>query len=403
MPPHATSTSRATTVRRVFDALLPARRHLVQRDAQTIDRQVALAQIAAPSGREEARALAVQRDFRRLGLPASIDAAGNVVAERAGASSVSPVVVCAHLDTVFPDDVSHEVLRTADRLVGPGIGDNARGIAGMLSIAEAMESTRVRTERPILFVATTGEEGSGNLRGARHLFATVAADAHAAIALDGAGDERVVTHALGTRRYRIAFSGPGGHSWAAFGVANAVHAVADLAARVAAWPIASAPRTALTVSRIGGGSAINAIPGDAWLEIDLRSTSASELERLDGEIVAAARQVHDQHNRARRHGSPALQLSFDVVGDRPGGAIAGDSFLAEAAFDATRLVGRTPESAIASTDANIPLHLGIPAIAVGAGGRGGDVHTSREWFENRDGSLGLVRAMTVLAAAAGLA
>ncbi len=403
MPPHATSPSRTTTVRRVFDALLPARRHLVQRDPQTIDRQVALAQIAAPSGREEARALAVQREFRQLGLRASVDAAGNVVAERAGATSETPVVVCAHLDTVFPDDVSHEVLRAADRLVGPGIGDNARGIAGMLSIAEAMESTRVRTRRPILFVATTGEEGSGNLRGARHLFATVAADAHAAIALDGAGDERVVTHALGTRRYRIAFAGPGGHSWAAFGVANAVHAVADLAARIAAWPIPTAPRTALTVSRIGGGSAINAIPGDAWLEIDLRSTSASELDRLDGEIASAARQVHDQHNRLRRHGSPALQLSFDVVGDRPGGSIAGDAFLADAAFDATRLVGRTPESAIASTDANIPLHLGIPAIAVGAGGRGGDVHTPREWFENRDGSLGLVRAMTVLAAAAGLA
>lgn len=392
-----------SAVRRVFDALLPARRHLAGRDAETIDRQVSLAEIAAPSGQEEARARAVHRYFGQLGLPAAIDAVGNVVAERRGMRGFPPVVVCAHLDTVFGGDVSHQVVRTADRLVGPGIGDNARGIAGMLAIADALGATAVRTRRPILFVATTGEEGSGNLRGARHLFATVAADAHAAIALDGAGDERVVTHALGTRRYRVAFAGPGGHSWASYGVANAVHAAADLTARVSSWPLPSTPRTVLTVSRIGGGSAINAIPGDAWLEIDLRSTSDAELDGLDGAIRAAAREVHSTHNRQRRLGSAPLEMSLDVIGDRPGGAIAGNAFLAQAAFDATRLVGRTPDSAIASTDANIPLHLGIPAIAVGAGGRGGEVHTPREWFENRDGALGLVRAMTVLTAVAELA
>ncbi|MEP7381962.1 MAG: M20/M25/M40 family metallo-hydrolase [Gemmatimonadota bacterium] len=390
-------------IRRVYDALLPARRYLVSHDPQTIDRQVALAEIAAPSGQEEVRARAVQLQLRRLGLDATIDAAGNVLAERGGAADVPPVVVCAHLDTVFAGDVSHAVVRTSDRLIGPGIGDNARGIAGMLAIAEALGAAELRTRRPILFVATTGEEGHGNLRGARHLFATAAADAHAAIALDGAGDERIVTHALGTRRYRITYAGPGGHSWAAYGVVNAVHAAADLTTCVSAWPLPTAPRTVLTVSRIGGGTAINAIPREAWLEIDVRSTSGTELGRLDDEIQGAARQVQDTHNRRRPLGSPLLQLRVDVIGDRPGGAIASDAFLAHAAFDATRLVGRTPDSAIASTDANIPLHLGIPAIAVGAGGRGGDVHTPREWFENRDGTLGLVRAMTVLAAAAELA
>lgn len=390
-------------VRRVFDALLPARRHLLAHDAQTIDRQVALAEIAAPSGQEAMRAGAVQRHLRSLGLPVRIDAAGNVIAERRGTTDGPPVVVCAHLDTVFDGDVSHRVTRTRDRLVGPGIGDNARGITGMLAIAEALVATEVRTRHPILFVATTGEEGSGNLRGARHLFSSVASGAHAAIALDGAGDERIVTHALGTRRYRIVFAGPGGHSWAAYGTVNAIHAAAALTAQVAAWPMSSAPRTALTVSRIGGGSAINAIPDEAWLEIDLRSSSAPEIQRLHAAIEAAARQVLAAHNRQRRHGSAPLELSLAVIGDRPGGALAGNAFLGEAAFDATRLVGRTPESAVASTDANIPLHLGIPAIAVGAGGRGGDVHTPREWFENRDGPVGLVRAMTVLAATAELA
>lgn len=389
-------------VRRVYDALLPARRHLLAHDAQTIDRQVALAEVAAPTGDEGARAAEVCRVWRAIGLDATIDAAGNVLAPRRGTSDDAPVVVCAHLDTVFDATVSHRVTRAGDRITGPGIGDNARGIAGMLAIAAALEGAGLRTQRPILFVATTGEEGSGNLRGARHLFATAAAGAHSAIALDGAGDERVVTHALGTRRYRIRFAGPGGHSWASYGVVNAIHAASTLAAYLASWPLPTAPLTALTVSRISGGSAVNAIPADASLEVDVRSTSGGELDRLDDEIHAAAERVIETHNRQRRPGTPALQMAVEVTGDRPGGALPGDAFIAHAAFDATRLVGRTPDSAVASTDANIPLHLGIPAIALGAGGRGGDVHTPREWFENRDGTLGLVRAMTVLAALAGL-
>ncbi|HEX4934680.1 MAG TPA: peptidase dimerization domain-containing protein, partial [Gemmatimonadaceae bacterium] len=198
------------------------------------------------------------------------------------------------------------------------------------------------------------------------------------------------------------FAGPGGHSWASDGVVNAIHAAAALATQLASWPLPSSPRTALTVSRIGGGSAVNAIPADASIEVDVRSTSGDELERLDDQIHAAAARVLETQNRQRRPGTPTLTMSLEVTGDRPGGALPGDAFIAEAAFDATRLVGRTPDSAIASTDANIPLHLGIPAIALGAGGRGGDVHTPREWFENRDGALGLVRAMTILAAVAGI-
>lgn len=391
------------TVRRVFDALLPARRLLLARDHRTVERQRAIAEIAAPSGLEGARAAAVQSQLRELGLDAATDDAGNVIAQRRGTSHEAPVVICAHLDTVFDANISHHVARDGDRLVGPGIGDNARGVAGMLAIVEALQEVQLRTRHPILFVATTGEEGGGNLRGARHLFATRAAGAHAAIALDGAGDERVVTHALGIRRFRIRFRGPGGHSWAAHGLVNAVHAAAALTAQLASWQLPTAPRTVLTVARIGGGSAINAIPGDGWLEVDLRSTSGAELERLDADIRRCARQVLDVHNQGRRPDSPLLQMAVEVIGDRPSGAIASDAFLAHAAFDATRLVGRTPESAVASTDANIPLHLGLPAIALGAGGRGGEVHTTREWYENRDGALGLVRAMTVLAAVAELA
>jgi tripeptide aminopeptidase len=397
------TTARAGAVRRAFDALHPARRHLVAHDDRTIARQVQIAEIAAPTGGEDARAAAVQQQLGALGLPASIDGEGNVVAIRSGTTDLPPIVVCAHLDTVFDDSVCHSVTRDGERLMGPGIGDNARGVAAMLAIVDALGACNVRTRRPIVFAATTGEEGSGNLRGARHLFASAAAGAHSALALDGAGDERVVTHALGIRRFRVWFTGPGGHSWASFGVANAVHAAAQLATRLAELPLLATPRTTLTVARIGGGSAINAIPADAWLEVDVRSTAAAELDRLELDLCSAAHRVLDAHNRQRRPGTPPLQMSLDVVGERPGGVVADDAFIAHAAFDATRLVGRSPESAIASTDANIPLHLGIPAVALGAGGRGGDVHTPREWFENRDGALGIVRAMTVLAATAELA
>lgn len=397
--------SAPTVVSRAFRALEGARRHLAERDPQTLESQVALAEIPAPTGREEARARQVALALDALSLQTAIDGAGNVVAHRAGTRGGGPVVVCAHMDTVFADGTALRMRRDrrAGRITGPGIGDNARGLAGMVAIAGALHATGVRTQRPIIFAATTGEEGEGDLRGARHLFAGPAAGASAAIALDGAGDERVVTHALGIRRVRLRVTGPGGHSWASYGVANALHAAAGIAAELASWRMPAAPRSALTVSRMAGGTAINAVPDDAWLEVDVRSSSSSELDRLEREIRMAARHAVERENDRRRTGSPALQLTVELIGDRPAGVVSGDAFVAQAAFDATRLIGRSPEQAIASTDANIPLSLGIPAVALGAGGDGGDTHTVREWFENRDGSTGLARAMTVLVAAAGLA
>ena len=394
-----------TAAARTFHALEGARRHLAEHDPATLDTQIALAEIPAPTGQEGARARHVRTALQSLTLATSVDSAGNVVALRPGVRECGAVVVCAHMDTVFADGTALRMRRDGGRgrISGPGIGDNARGLAGMLAIAAALEGAKVRTQRPILFAATTGEEGEGDLRGARHLFAGPASGAWAAIALDGAGDERVVTHALGIRRVRLRVTGPGGHSWASYGVANALHAAAGVAAELAAWRLPAAPRSALTVSRMSGGTAINAVPGDAWLEVDVRSSSSAELDRLEREIRIAARRAVEGENARRRAGTAPLHLTVEVIGDRPAGAVAGDAFIAQAAFDATRLIGRTPEGAIASTDANIPLSLGIPAVALGAGGDGGDTHTDREWFENRDGSAGLARAMTVLVAAAGLA
>jgi len=331
------------------------------------------------------------------------DDAGNDIGRRSGTEDTPPVVICAHLDTVFPRTTDLSVKRDGERLVGPGINDNGRGIAVMLALAAEIDGARLRTRRPVEFVATTGEEGNGDLRGAKHYFASRGGMAHAAIALDGAGDERIVHKALGSRRYHIAYRGPGGHSWAAFGVPNAVHAAAAAAAMLASLPLPKSPRTTLSVSRIGGGTSINSIPEEGWLEVDLRSTSASVLDRFDREIRIIVRAAAQQENARRATSTPPLSHDVMVIGDRPSGELSADHPLVLSAIEATHLIDREPELAAASTDANVPIAMGIPAIAIGAGGRGGDAHTLGEWYDNIEGPLGIARAMTILTTAAELA
>lgn len=392
------------TVRQTHARLSAVRARLRARDAEIVRRQVELAEIPAPTGDESARGARVAELFGAAGLgDVRVDDAGNVLGTRAGSgASTAPIVVCAHLDTVFPRETPLTVRREGSRLVGPGIGDNSRGLAVMLALAEAIDGRQVRTRRPILFAATTGEEGSGDLRGAKALFAGAAAGAHAAVALDGAGDERVVHSALGSRRWRATFRGIGGHSWTAYGVANPVHAAADAAARLAALPLPVSPRVTLSVTRIGGGLSVNAIPDEAWLEVDLRATSAPLLERYAAEVGRVLRDAAAEENARRAPTTPPLRLDVACIGDRPCGELPADHRLVQRAFAVTRLVGRSPGSAIASTDANVPIALGIPAVAIGAGGRGGEAHTTGEWYDNTDGPVGVARALTLLVATAGL-
>ncbi len=386
------------------ESLYRARQRLAARDEAIVAIQIAVSEIAAPTGEEAERANWMAGRFRTLGLEdVRTDGAGNVIGRRPGSGEESPVVVCAHLDTVFPRDVQLSVQRTGPRLVGPGIGDNGRGLAAMLALAEAIDGTHLRTRAPVDFVATTGEEGAGDLRGAKHIFGRDARDARAAIALDGAGDERIVCRALGSRRYRVIFRGAGGHSWTAFGTPNAVHAAAAATYVLSRLALPAEPRTTLSVGRIGGGISVNAIPDDAWLEIDLRSTSGTAIERMDREIRTAVRMAESEENGRRARGTPALTSSITVIGERPSGETPVDHPLVVLAMEATRLIGRDPELATASTDANAPISCGIPAIAIGAGGRGGDAHTAGEWFENTDGRLGIARALGIVVGAAGLA
>lgn len=391
---------------RVHAALAEARRSIAARDEAIVRSQITLSQIAAPTGDEGARGEWIAHRFAALGLEGvRRDDAGNVIGRRPGAPQCdpdAPVVICAHLDTVFPAGTPLEVQRDGPRLVGPGIGDNGRGLAAMLALAEALDGRSVRTMRPVEFVATTGEEGLGDLRGAKHYFATAGGGATAMVALDGAGDERIVHRALGSRRFRIAYRGPGGHSWAAYGAPNAVHAAAGAAARLASLLLPGEPRTTLSVGRIGGGLSVNSIPDDAWLEVDLRSTAPSMIERFEREVRHAARASLHEENARRAPGMPPLVCSIETIGDRPCGEVPPDDALVVAAVEATRLVGRAPDLTTASTDANVPIGLGIPAIAIGAGGRGGDAHTAGEWFDNTEAQVGLGRALTIVVSAAGI-
>jgi acetylornithine deacetylase/succinyl-diaminopimelate desuccinylase-like protein len=386
-----------------YRALAASHARLAAHDAAIIRSQIAVAQIAAPTGEETERGEWVARRFRDCGLTeVHTDEAGNVIGRRTGASNLPPVAICAHLDTVFPRGTDLSIRRDGERLVGPGINDNGRGLAVMLALAGEIDGARLKAKHPIEFVATTGEEGVGDLRGAKHYFATRGRNAHAVVALDGAGDERIIHRALGSRRFRVSYSGPGGHSWAAFGVPNAVHAAASAAARLAALPLPSSPRTTLSVGRIGGGLSVNSIPDSAWMEIDLRSTSTAHLDHLEQAVRRTAEQALVEENEKRATGTKPLRMTVEAIGSRPCGETPAEHDLVQAAIEATRLVGRQPDLALASTDANVPIAAGIPAIAIGAGGRGGDAHTHGEWFDNVHGTLGVARALTIVMAMARL-
>lgn len=404
-PASLAGASSRRTLDELADALAPARARLAARNAQWLASQEAVTRIPAPTGDETARGAWMAARFRELGWrDVTVDAAGNVVARRGGASSslAGSVWCCAHLDTVFPDTTPIAVHTRGARLVGPGIGDNGRGLAALLALAEVVHAHDVRTSRELVLVCTVGEEGFGDLRGMKQLLAPGAPVPSAVIAVDGAGDDRVVNGALGATRWRITFAGPGGHSWADWGTPNPVHAAADTAARLAALPLPAEPRTTLTVARIGGGETINSIPREGWLEVDIRSTDARVLRELGATLRTVVRAAERTANTRRPRDVAPLGVTIAQLGDRPCGQLADDAPLVRLARDATALLGVTPRLATGSTDASVAIARGIPAIAIGAGGAGGGVHTREEWYDDHHGVRGLERLLLIAIGATGL-
>ena len=363
------------------------------------DEQIGICAIPAPPFGEQQRAEYLQRKLSESGLvQTEIDEAGNCLALYKGRKSDSVLVVSAHLDTVFPAPTDLTLRRSGNRLLSPGISDDGCGLAALIALARALTTYKIQLETSILFVGTVGEEGEGNLRGVRHLFNTGkwAGRIAAFISLDGAGLEQITNGALGSRRYRVQFRGPGGHSWGDFGVANPVHGLGRAISSLAAYPAPLDPRTSFNVGRVTGGSSINAIPGEASMEVDLRSISEDELVRLDAFFRRTVREAVDQENSIRRKETTPLELTLSLIGERPSGETPANSPIVTLAQEATRALDTTPVLERASTDSNVPIALGIPAITLGAGGTSGNPHTIEEWYDPRDRHLGLKRALLVM-------
>ena len=367
-------------------------------EPQTIDDLVRFCEVAAPPFRESARGEVLRQAFQQLGLRnARIDKAGNVLGDRPGAAARPRLVVSAHLDTVFPPETEVKVKRDGAMLRGPGTGDDCRGLSVLVSIIRALRQAGVQTPGSITFVATVGEEGLGDLRGVKQLFRD-ALEVDRFVSIDGTG-LGITNVGVGSLRYRVTFKGPGGHSYAAFGLANPIDAMGRAIARIAEFQVPKEPKTTFNVGRVGGGTSVNAIASEAWMEVDMRSSDPASLAALDARFQKAIDGSVAEENQRWR--TPRIITAVkERVGDRPPGSTPTDSPIvrtAEAVHRALDLPFALSES---STDANIPMSLHIPAITIGGGGRGTDAHALTESFDTTDSWVGSVRAVLLTIALA---
>jgi tripeptide aminopeptidase len=370
-----------------------------------MDWQAGLVAIPAPPFGEQARSDWLAAKFAEAGLTdVQTDAVGNVYGTLAAVklppeSSGPVVVLSAHLDTVFPAETPLHPVMDGDRLQAPGSCDNGAGVAGMLAIARALVEAKITLPAPLIFLGNVGEEGEGDLRGVRHFYnqRSLAGRVAAHIVLDGAGADSAVTRALGSRRYQVTINGPGGHSFTDAGTANPIAALATALATLAEVSLPEEPRTTLNVGTIRGGTSVNSIPESAQAAIDLRSTDPGQLLRLE---VALHRAVEDAvshwNGRAKvgtANGEKPLSFTIVKIGDRPAANLPADSPLLDALRAVDRHLRLRTDLRLGSTDANIPLSLGVPALSMGAGGDGGGAHTQAEWYSAKDRESGLRRVL----------
>ncbi len=366
------------------------------------EQQIHLTEIAAPEFDEARRGEALKALFAASGLDVRTDQAGNVIAERPGSDAKSVVLFVAHLDTVFPAGTDVRVKRERGRLTAPGISDNGAGLAAVAGLARALFESRIRTEKTIALSGDVGEEGEGNLRGIRALVEEYGPRLSAVIAVDGPSPEYITNQAIASRRLQAVITGPGGHSWSDFGMANPITALARGMVRFTATPTPDDPRTTYNFGVIEGGTSVNAIPSRASLKVDLRSEDESELARLDAALRQAMQSGLNEELAATHSSNSMLQLTFRSLGTRPAGKLPDDSPLVTTIRDVDGYLGNRSRLERSSTDANIPLSLGIPAVALGGGGKGGGSHTPEEWFDPTGRELGLKRLFLTAVALAGI-
>jgi len=369
-------------------------------EPRIIEEQVRVCEIPAPPFKEEQRAQELKRLFERLGLRnVYIDKVGNVIGTRPGDAPHPHLVFAAHLDTVFPEGTNVKVTRDGTVLKGPGIGDDCRGLAVMLATIQALDQGKVRTPGTITFVADVGEEGLGDLRGVKNLFHdSLKGQIDKFISVDGTG--LGIAHiGVGSMRYRVAFKGPGGHSYGAFGMANPIHAMGRAIAKIADFEVPLDPKTTFNVGRVGGGTSINAIPFDGWMEVDMRSADPASLKALDEKFNAAVRAAADEENR-RWHDRGKVTVAAELVGIRPPGQTPANSPIVQTAVSVSRAMGIREVLREGSTDSNVPMNLGIPAITISGGGNGSGAHSLNEAFDTKDSWVGTQRAVLLAIALA---
>ncbi|HEX4998382.1 MAG TPA: M20/M25/M40 family metallo-hydrolase [Terriglobia bacterium] len=369
---------------------------------RTVAEAITLTEIEAPPFKEARRAQAFAERMRDTGLVnVEIDAEGNVTALRKGKGGGPLIAIAAHLDTVFPEGTDVKVKRRGTILSAPGIGDDTYGLAVLLAMARAMDQAGIDTDADILFIGDVGEEGPGDLRGMKYIFQKGPykdrIDAFISIDGSGAGSD-ITTGALGSKRYRVTFKGPGGHSYASFGLVNPAYALGRAISKLVSLQVPLNPRTTYNVGMIGGGTSVNSIPFEVWMDVDLRSESPQELDRLADNFVRLMRAAVQEENRAHSTAQGAVSVTVDMVGERPSGETPGASKIVQAASAVIRGFGLTPTYSVASTDSNIPISMKIPAITMDFGTDGGRAHTLDEWMdvEKRAGVRGITIIMATL-------
>lgn len=364
-----------------------------QNEPEMLSEQERICEIAAPPFHEQQRGLELKKLFEQLALEnVHIDKAGNVIGVRSGLSPHPNVVLAAHLDTVFPEGTDVKVTREGNVMKGPGIGDDCRGLVALLGVVRALKEGNVKTPGTITFVADVGEEGLGDLRGMKELFGeSLKGQVDDFISIDGLG-LGITDVGVGSYRYRVTFKGPGGHSYGAFGMANPIQAMGRAIAKIDAFQVPTNPKTTFNVGRVGGGTSVNAIPFEAWMEVDMRSADAGALNALNDKFKAALNEAVQEENQRWNNRSP-VSVSPELVGLRPAGRTAEDAHIVRTAIAVSQAMNIDSHIGEGSTDSNVPMNLGIQAITIGGGGSGTGAHSLGETYDCTDSWKGTQRAL----------
>lgn len=379
---------------------------IVEQNKRNRDELILLTEIPAPPFKEEKRAAQFAAMLKEAGADSVwTDKVGNVLALRKGKNRNRCVALDGHLDTVFPAETDVRVKHKGDTLYAPGIGDDTRGLVMVLSVLRALEAAQLETQADVLFIGSVGEEGLGDLRGVKHLFSNQTRRIDSWIAIDGGDLGRLSNKGLGSYRYRVTFKGPGGHSWGAFGLANPQHALGSTIhyfSKVADKFTRTGARTSYNVGRIGGGTSVNSIAFESWMEVDMRSEIPENLNLVDSLLKASVQQALQEHNSMRRMG-PALTVDVAKIGDRPSGELPDNLPVVQRAMAATASFGIPPTLGRGSTNSNIPISKGVPAITLGRGGKSANAHALNEWWYDDEGYKSIQLTLLTLVAEAGLA